>query len=163
MAVNKVLTAEEISELVASMQKHPYLAMVGDTVLGPLASPPGIAKDVATQDVTLYETGDEAQASYVTRNNVILTLETRKLDEAVALINAVPKGANAFAANLKKVITLTPLTSDATAKAFVFPNAYLQPGLEGSLGENSTPSTITLPFTCKADPATGLPFTFAAS
>ena len=163
MAVNKTLTSQEIAALVAALEKHPYYVTVGSTDLGPLASPPQIAKDVETQDVKLYETGADPLASFVTRNNVTLTLETRNLSAAATLLATVPKGANALASSLKKTVTLAPITSDTSAKAFTFPEAYLQPGLEATLGEDSTPSTVTLVFTCKADASTGLPFTFAAS
>lgn len=160
--MSKVLTPQEIDDLIAKLQKHPYFAMVGDVELGPLAGPPQIAPDVATQDVTLYETGEDVQAQYLTRNNITLTLETRNLDAANTLISSVKLGDNVFAAAKKKTVTLVPLTADSTAKVFTFPNAYVQPGLNATPGENSTPTTMTVAFTCKPDASTGLPYTFAA-
>lgn len=153
------LTSQEITALIAKIKKFPYLCSIGSTNIGPLAGAPTVEPDTETTDVTLYETGADVQAKYLTKNSVTLTLRTRNVDDAMTLIGALTKGSDIYAAANKKTITLVPITGSNEA-TITFDNAYLQPGLSYAPGENSDPNVVTLTYECKADPTRGTPFTY---
>lgn len=159
---NTNLTQVEIDALVALIKKHAFLASAGTDDLNPLAAAPSVEGDVALKDTTLYETGEEIQASFISKNNVKVTLKTRNITKALTLLSAFKKGDNIYASANKKALTLVPITSDATAETITFTDAYLQPGLSFAPGENDTPQEATLVYICKPDATTGKPFTFAA-
>ena len=154
-------TAQEIETMLGKIKKFPYLVSVGSTSLAPLAGAPTAEPDIETADVTLYETGTEVQARYVTKNSVTLTIRTRNIDAAMPLLEAVKKGDNMLAAANKKTITLVPITSE-TETTITFDNAYLNPGLSYAPGEGSDPNVVTLTYECKADPTRGTPFTYGS-
>lgn len=157
------LTASEITTLVSKLTYYKYLVSVGSTSLGPLASAPKIEADVETKETTLYETGDEAQAEIISKNNVKLTIESRNLAVAVPLLEAFQKGDNVLASANSKTVTLVPITDDSGAETITFPNAFLNPGLSMTLSEgDDTPSMVSLVFTCKPDATTGKPFSFGS-
>lgn len=159
---NANLTQVEVDALVALLKKFPYLVNAGTDDLNPLSAAPSVEPDVATKDTTLYETSEEIQASFISKNNVKVTIKTRNIDTAMTLASSFKKGDNVYATANKKSLTLVPITSDATAKTITFTDAYLQPGLSFSPGENETPQEATLTYICKANATSGIPFTYAA-
>lgn len=154
------LTQPEIDALVAKLKKYPYLCSIGGTNLGPLSEPPKCEPDIEVKDVTLYETGIDAQASYLIKNNVKLTLSTRDVAGAIALLEAFKKGDNIIDPENKKTITMVPITSATDEKTITFPNAYLQPGLSYTPGADDEPSVVQLVYICKPDATTGKPFVY---
>lgn len=154
----KTLTQTEIDELVAKLQLYKYVVAVDSTELGPLKSAPQIEGDVETKDLTLYETGSEAQASFLVKNNVKLTIDTENVEEAMKLMGAFTKGENVLDSAKKKSVTLEPITADE-AQTITFPNAFLQPGLSMTLGEDDEANSVTLVFLCRPG-EDGKPFTY---
>ena len=155
------MTQTTIDGLIAKLQMYKYVCSVGETVIGPLKSAPKIEADVETKDITLYETGEDVQASILTKNNVKLTLEPEDIDTAVGLLAAFKKGDNVLASENSEVITLVPITDDETAKTITFSNAFLQPGLSMTLEEEDNPNSVELVYLCRPDAETGKPFTYA--
>ena len=153
------LTQNDIDGLIAKLKKFPYAAMAGSTNLGPLDGPPTVAPEVETKDVTLYETGADVQARYLTKNDLMVTVKTRDVAKAMALQAAFAKGDNVFDAAKKVALTLVPITS-ATEQTITFANAYLQPGLNYAPGQDGDPSEVELQYLCKADATTGKPFAY---
>lgn len=156
------LTQTEIDELIEKLNFYKYLVSVGETVLGPLKSAPKIEADVETKDIKLYETGTEPQASILVKNNVKLTLELEDLDAAMSKMEAFKKGDNVLDSTKSEAITLVPITDDEGAKTITFPNAFLQPGLAMTLGEDDDANSTTLTYLCRPDATTGKTFTYAA-
>ncbi len=156
------LTQTKIDELIEKLNFYKYLVSVGETVLGPLKSAPKIEADVETKDIKLYETGTEPQASILVKNNVKLTLELEDLDAAMSKMEAFKKGDNVLDSTKSEAITLVPITDDAEAKTITFPNAFLQPGLAMTLGEDDDANSTTLTYLCRPDATTGKTFTYAA-
>lgn len=157
------LTQTEIDELIEKLQLYKYVVSAGDTVLGPLKSAPTIESDVETKDLKLYETGTEPQASFIVKNNVKLTLDVEDVETALPLLEAFKKGDNVLDSSKSEEITLVPITDDTGAKTITFPNAFLQPGLSMTLGEDDDPNSVSLVYLCRPDAATGKPFSFAAT
>lgn len=156
------LTQTKIDELIAKLNFYKYLVSVGETVLGPLKSAPKIEADVETKDIKLYETGTEPQASILVKNNVKLTLELEDIDAAMSKMEAFKKGDNVLDSTKSEAITLVPITDDEGAKTITFPNAFLQPGLAMTLGEDDDANSTTLTYLCRPDATTGKTFTYAA-
>lgn len=156
------LTQTEIDELIEKLNFYKYLVSVGETVLGPLKSAPKIEADVETKDIKLYETGTEPQASILVKNNVKLTLELEDIDTAMSKMEAFQKGDNVLDSTKSEAITLVPITDDEGAKTITFPNAFLQPGLAMTLGEDDDANSTTLTYLCRPDATTGKTFTYAA-
>lgn len=153
------LTSTEIAALVSKLKNFPYLCSVGSADLGPLKEAPKCEGDIELKDVMLYETGADVQASFLSKNNVKLTIVTRDVDAAIDLLAEFKKGDNIYDDSNKKTITLVPITADSE-KTITFENAYLQPGLGYTPGENEEPSDVTLVYICRPDAATGKPFTY---
>lgn len=156
------LTQTKIDELIEKLNFYKYLVSVGETVLGPLKSAPQIEADVETKDIKLYETGTEPQASILVKNNVKLTLELEDIDAAMSKMEAFKKGDNVLDSTKSEAITLVPITDDEGAKTITFPNAFLQPGLAMTLGEDDDANSTTLTYLCRPDATTGKTFTYAA-
>lgn len=155
------LTQNDIDGLIEKLKKFPYLCSAGTTSLGPLSGPPQVAAEVETKDVMLYETGSDVQARYLTTNDVKVTIKTRDIATAMTLQAAFAKGDNVLDSTKKVSLTLVPITS-ATEATITFANAYLQPGLNFTPGEDDTPSEVDLVYLCKADATTGKPFTYGS-
>ena len=155
------LTQTKIDELIEKLNFYKYLVSVGETVLGPLKSAPKIEADVETKDIKLYETGTEPQASILVKNNVKLTLELEDIDAAMSKMEAFQKGDNVLDSTKSEAITLVPITDDEGAKTITFPNAFLQPGLSMTMGEDDDPNSVSLVYLCRPDAETGKTFTFA--
>ena len=153
------LAQNDIDGLIAKLKKFPYAAMAGSTNLGPLDGPPTVAPEVETKDVTLYETGSDVQARYLTKNDLLVTVKTRDVAGAMALQAAFAKGDNVLDSSKKVSLTLVPITS-ATEATITFANAYLQPGLNFTPGQDDEPSSVELQYLCKSDPTTGKPFAY---
>lgn len=153
------LTQTEIDAMVAFVKKHPLLISAGEDELNPLSGPPQIEGDVEMKDVMLYETDKDVQASFITRNNVKVTIKTRNIAKAMELLSAFAKGDNILASELKQALTMIPIT-DETEKTLTFANAFLQPGLSYAPGDGEE-HEATLVYLCRADAATGKPFVFA--
>ena len=100
------------------------------------------------------------QASYLTKNNLKLTVNSRDVEKALELHSAYKKGDNVYASANSKQVSLVPITEDEAAKSIVFPNAFLEPGMEYTPNENDTPHSVKLEFTCKPDATTGVPFKY---
>ena len=156
------LTQTEIDELIEKLNFYKYLVSVGETVLGPLKSAPKIEADVETKDIKLYETGTEPQASILVKNNVKLTLDLEDIDTAMSKMEAFQQGDNVLDSTKSEAITLVPITDDEGAKTITFPNAFLQPGLAMTLGEDDDANSTTLTYLCRPDAETGKTFTYAA-
>lgn len=156
------LTQTKIDELIEKLNFYKYLVSVGETVLGPLKSAPKIEADVETKDIKLYETGTEPQVSILVKNNVKLTLELEDIDAAMSKMEAFKKGDNVLDSTKSEAITLVPITDDEGAKTITFPNAFLQPGLAMTLGEDDDANSTTLTYLCRPDATTGKTFTYAA-
>lgn len=156
------LSSSDISTLIGKIKKFPYLCSFGTDGLGPLAGAPTIAPQTETKDVTLYETEGDVEASYLTKNDLTVTVRTRDIETAMSLAASITKGANVLASSLGKALTLVPITS-ATEKTITFAHAFLQPGLNYTPGENGDPSVAELTFLCKADDTTGLPFAYGST
>ncbi len=155
------LTQTEIDELVATLKKHPYLCSAGADSLGPLEGPPTVAPEVETKDVVLYETLGNAEASYLIKNDLKVTLRTRNVDKAMELIGAIKKGDNMIESSRKTTLTMVPITESASEKTITFTDAYLQPGLGLAPGDAGEATSVELVYICKANAATGVPFTYA--
>ena len=155
------LDQTKIDALIAKLQLYKYVVSAGETVLGPLKSAPTVESDVETKDLTLYETGSEAQASYLVKNNDKLTLDVEDVDTAMGLMGAFQKGDNVLDSTKSVPVTLVPITDDEGAKTITFPNAFLQPGLSMTMGEDDDPNSVSLVYLCRPDAETGKTFTFA--
>lgn len=155
------LTQTEKDALIAKLKKFPYAVMVGTDNLGPLASPPSVADDVETQDVTLYETMGDVEAKFLTKNDLMLTVITRDVGTALSYHAAYKKGDNMIATAVKKLVTLVPITEATGEATITFANAFLQPGLKLNPGANGEPTSAELTYLCKADASTGKPFSYA--
>ena len=156
------LDQTKIDALIAKLQLYKYVVSAGETVLGPLKSAPTVESDIETKDLTLYETGSEAQASFLVKNNVKLTLDVEDVDTAMGLMGAFQKGDNVLDSTKSVPVTLVPITDDEGAKTITFPNAFLQPGLAMTLGEDDDANSTTLTYLCRPDATTGKTFTYAA-
>ena len=157
----KELTALEISGFIAKLKTYPYLVSVGETVLAPLDSPPAVERDSATSDVTLYETSGDTEASFLTKNDVKLTISTRAVDAAIGLLDSLKVGDNMMDSTRKKTITLVPITGDEGEKTITFTDAYLDASGSYEPKEGRAPNVVQLSFICKANKETGKPFTYA--
>ena len=155
------LDQTKIDALIAKLQLYKYVVSAGETVLGPLKSAPTVESDIETKDLTLYETGSEAQASFLVKNNVKLTLDVEDVDTAMGLMGAFQKGDNVLDSTKSVPVTLVPITDDEDAKTITFPNAFLQPGLSMTMGEDDDPNSVSLVYLCRPDAETGTTFTFA--
>lgn len=155
------LDQTKIDALIAKLQLYKYVVSAGETVLGPLKSAPTVESDIETKDLTLYETGSEAQASFLVKNNVKLTLDVEDVDTAMGLMGAFQKGDNVLDSTKSVPVTLVPITDDEGAKTITFPNAFLQPGLSMTLAEDDDANSVSLVYLCRPDAETGKTFTFA--
>jgi len=155
------LSSSDLDALVAKIKKFPYVCSVGSTDLGPLDGPPSVEPETETTDVNLYEAEGGLGASFLTKNDITVTIRTRDIAAGMALAASIKKGDNLFDSSLKKAITLVPITS-ATESTITFANAYLTSGLKFDPGENGQPSVVELKFTCKPDDSTGIPFTYGS-
>lgn len=155
------LTPQQIDALIAKMKKYPYACSWGTDNLGPLSAAPTVAGETETKEVTLYETGTDVQAEYLTKNDVRVTIKTRDVEKAMELQGAFAKGDNIIASTAAKALTLVPITATVGEKTITFGNAFLQPGLTLTPGEDEEPNEVELVFLCKADATTGKPFTYA--
>ena len=155
------LDQTKIDALIAKLQLYKYVVSAGETVLGPLKSAPTVESDIETKDLTLYETGSEAQASFLVKNNVKLTLDVEDVDTAMGLMGAFQKGDNVLDSTKSVPVTLVPITDDEDAKTITFPNAFLQPGLSMTMGEDDDPNSVSLVYLCRPDAESGKTFTFA--
>ncbi|MBP5531719.1 MAG: hypothetical protein J6Y54_06805 [Lentisphaeria bacterium] len=160
---NAALNQNDIDALVAKLQYYKYQVGFGTDILGPLNSPPKIEADIETKETVLYETGAEAQAEVITKNNPKITLEVCDVDKAMSLVAAFKKGDNLLDSSTGKPLVLVPLTDDATAKTLTFGNCYLRPGLSTNFVEGDDPNYVTLEFRAKPVVATGLLYTFAVA
>lgn len=156
------LTQAETDALIAKLEYYKYVAAAGTTALGPLANAPKVEADVEQKDTVLYETGSEAQASILSKNNVKVTIETRNVAAAMTLLASFQKGDNILDETKKVALTLVPITDDTTAKTITFSRAFLQPGLSMTLGEGEeNPNAVSLVYLCKPDATTKKPFAYA--
>eukprot|EP00831_Metopus_contortus_P026526 TRINITY_DN2254_c0_g1_i1.p2 TRINITY_DN2254_c0_g1~~TRINITY_DN2254_c0_g1_i1.p2 ORF type:complete len:211 (+),score=29.02 TRINITY_DN2254_c0_g1_i1:210-842(+) len=155
------LTQTQIDALVAKLQYYKYAVSFGETLLGPLKSPPKVEADIETKDTVIYETGVDPLASVISKNNAKITLELEDVDQAMTMLAAFKKGDNLLDSGNAKSLSLAPLTDDAGAKTLTFDNCYLQPGLATNFAEGDDPNHITLNFIAKPVVDTGLLFTFA--
>ena len=155
------LTQAQIDALVAKLQYYKYAVSFGETLLGPLKSPPKVEADIETKDTVLYETGSDPQASILSKNNAKITIELEDVNQAMSMLASFKKGDNLMDSAAAKALTLVPLTDDATAKTLTFDNCYLQPGLATNFAEGDDPNHISLSFIAKPVVATGLLYTFA--
>jgi hypothetical protein len=154
------LTQTMIDDLVAKLSFYKYQVAFGETILGPLNSPPKVEPDTETKDTTLYETGVDPLASILSKNNANITIETNDVDTALDMLKGFKKGDNLLDSSKAKPLTFTPITDDANAKSITFPNSYLQPGLSTSFAEGDDPNVIPLSFVAKPVVETGELYTY---
>ena len=157
----KTLTDTEITALIDKLKTYPYLVSVGDKGLAPLDSPPTVEKDIATSDVTLYETNGDVEASYLPKHDIKLTITTRAVDEAMALLDSIKLGDNMMDSTRKQTVTLVPITEDEGEKTITFTDAYLDASGSYEPKEGRAPNVVKLTFVCKANKTSGKPFTYA--
>lgn len=143
------LTQEMVDQLVAKLSFYKYQVAFGETILGPLNSPPKIDPDTETKDTVLYETGVDPLANILSKNNANITIETNDVDAALTMLREFKKGDNLLDSSKAKPLTFVPLTEDANAKAITFPNCYLQPGLAPNFAEGDDPNYVSLSFVAK--------------
>lgn len=156
------LDSSDISELIATLEAYPYLVSYNGNDLAPLAGAPTVEADTDKHDVTLYETGSDPQASYLTKNNVNVTVNSRNVAAALTLLQTVKKGDDLLASTAEHSLVFTPITDDTSAKVITFAHACLDAGFSMTAGENEEPNAFPLRFICKADATTGLPFAVSA-
>lgn len=154
------LTQEMIDSLVAKLSFYKYQVAFGETVLGPLNSPPSVESDMETKDTVLYETGVDPLASIISKNNANITIECNDVDTALDMVKTFKKGDNLLDSTKAKPLTFVPLTEDAEAKTITFPNAYLQPGSTPQFAEGDDPNFVSLSFVAKPDVDSGFLFTY---
>lgn len=157
----QTLTQTEINAFIEKLQLYKYLCSAGSTKLGPLKSAPKVEADVATEDLVLYETGNDPQASILVKNNVRLTVEVEDVNAAIDLLAEFKKGDNILDDSKAQSINLVPITSDSNAKSITFPKAFLQPGFTPTFEEGNIPNSIKLVYLCYPNDA-GMPFTYGA-
>lgn len=157
---NAKLTQTQIDALIAKLQLYKYAVSYGSTVLGPLASAPSVSPDVETEDIMLYETGADAQASIISKNNATIELEVEDVATALGMLVTFKKGDNILATAKSAALTFVPLTDDEDAETLTFPNVFLNAGLSFTPGEGTTPNAVPLTFTAKESSA-GVLFTYA--
>lgn len=155
------LTQEMIDSLVEKLQFYKYQVSFGDTILGPLNSPPGVEADMETKDTVLYETGVDPLAQIISKNNAKITLEVNDVDTAMTMLATFKKGDNLLDSSKAKALVFVPLTADENAKVLTFPNCYLQPGLGFNPAEGDDPNYVSLEFLAKPDADSGELYTFA--
>ncbi len=155
------LTQAQIDALVAKLQYYKYAVSFGETLLGPLKSPPKVEADVETKDTMIYETGSDVLAQVISKNNAKIALELEDVNQAMTLLSAFKKGDNVLDSAKSKALTLVPLTDDVGAKTLTFPNAFLQPGLATNLAEGDDPNYVPLNFLAKPVADTDVLFSFA--
>ena len=160
MAGGIKLTQEMIDSLVSKLQFYKYQVAFGEQILGPLNSPPKVEGDTETKETVLYETGVDALAEILSKNNAKITLEVNDVDAAMTLLKKFKKGDNLLDSKEAKALIFVPLTEDANAKTLTFPNAYLQPGLGTNFAEGDDPNYITLNFVAKPVVETGELYTW---
>ena len=154
-------TSAEIKSFIATATHYRYLACYNDGTtdhyLGPLAGPPQIESEVETKEIFFYETGDEAQSEIITKNQIIVTIESRDLETATSLISDLKKGDDLLAQEENapaKTLVLTPISKegDTNAKSITFHNVFIKPGLSMTLSDgDENPSSVKLVFVCKED------------
>jgi len=154
------LTQEQIDALVAKLQFYKYAVSFGETLLGPLKSPPKVEAEIETKDTVLYETGVDPLASIISKNNAKITLELEDVAQAMSMLAPFKKGDNLLASSGSNALTFVPLTDDAGAKTLTFGNCFLQPGLATNFAEGDDPNYVTLNFIAKPVVADGILFTF---
>lgn len=144
-----------------TLKRHAYLVTYGETVLGPLSDTPQIEADTDLQDCLIYENGKEAVAQYLNKNQATVTVTTKNIAGAMALLKDFQKGDNVMDTANRKPLTFTPIVEgEATEKTLVFGNACLQPGISyvPASGEDHTAKLV---FRCLPDAETGVLFTYA--
>ena len=145
------IDAGGIEILKAQLKQYPYLVYCGGSSLGPLEGAPTVSPNVETKDTVFYETNGQAVGSVIIKNEVNVTINTRRVDYAMALLHDFVEGDDVYASSRSKELVFVPITSDTTQPVITFPAAYLQPGLDYKPGENADPSVVALSFVCKPD------------
>lgn len=157
----KTLTQEMIDDLVSKLQYYKYQVAWGETVLGPLNSPPTVEPDVEYKDTVLYETGADPQAQIISKFNANISLEVNDVKTALGLLSTFKKGDNLLDSTTAKALIFTPLTADSAAEVLTFPNTYLQPEPAFNPAEGDDPNYVPLNFLAKPEVESGKLFTFA--
>jgi len=115
---------------------------------------------VETYDCTVYENGSEALASFVEKNEAKVTVTTKNVAAAIALIAAFRKGDNLMASANRKALTFTPIVaSGSTEKTLTFTDASLQPDLS-YVPSSTRDHTAKLVFKCVPNATTGALFSY---
>lgn len=154
------LSQEMIDALRAKLNYYKYQAAWGETILGPLNSPPTVEPDMETKELVLYETGVDPLSEVISKNNATITVQSGDVDGATALLKDFKKGDELLDSSKAKPLIFTPLTEDADAKTITFPNCYLQPGYKPTFAEGDDPNYVELSFKAKEDPNTKILFTY---
>lgn len=157
----KTLTQEMIDSLVAKLQYYKYQVAWGETIIGPLNSPPAVEPDVEYKETVLYETGSDPQAQIISKFNAKIGLEVNDVATALGLLAAFKKGDNLLDSSTSRPLIFTPLTDDADAETLTFPNVFLQPEMAFNPAEGDDPNYVPLNFLAKPEVASGNLFTFA--
>lgn len=155
------LSEADIEALKGKLKQYPYLAYAGGSSLNPLGGAPQIAGAVETHDVPLYETNGQSTGAIIVKNEVTVTITTRNVDLALALKHDFKVGDDVFASSRSVELVLVPIDGNASQPIITFPNAYLQPGLGLTPGENAEPATAELVYQCRPDATTKKPYSYA--
>ena len=156
------LTQVDKNQLKGYLKKYPFKVAYGEVVLWPLEGAPDVAGDAETEIITTYETGAEELSEGVVKNNVIVTIRSRNVEAAMALMETVKLNDDLLDSTRQKQLTFVPITEEAGEKSVIFPLASLQAGLNFTPGENRQPTMVELSFKCVPDD-TGIPFRYATN
>lgn len=140
------------------IKRHAYVASFGETVIAPLASAPRIETNRKIVESTIYENGgSEAVASHLVQDCATVTLETKDITTALALLSDFSLGEDIMAPERKKTLTFTPIAEGE--KTLIFPAAYLQPDASyiPSMGQDHVAKLV---FKAFADSENSKLFTF---
>lgn len=145
------LEAADIEALKATLKRYPYLVYYDGTSLGPVDGVPTVSPQVETKDTVFYETNGQSVGSIIVKNEVEVTISTKKVEHAMELLHDFKVGDDVYASTRKKELLFVPITNDTTQPIIRFQAAYLQPGLDYKPGESADPSVVALKFVCKPD------------
>lgn len=155
------LSQSEIDGLRAKLNYYKYQVAWGETVLGPLNSPPTVEPDIETKEVVLYETGVDPLSKVISKNNAKITIQSGDVSAAAGLVSGFKKGDELLDSSKAKPLVFTPITDDEGASSITFPNCYLQPGFKPNFAEGDDPNYVELEFEAKEHPETKILFEYA--
>ena len=141
------------------IKNHAYLAAFDGTLLGPLADAPEIESDNEVSGSFIYENGGKEEVGQtLLRRTARITIRTKNINTALELQKQAVLGSDIAAAENRKPLKFTPITSNAAEKVLTFNAAVLLPDFSYDPGMGGD-HIVTLTFTAYPD-ASGQLFTF---